>query len=544
MQLEYKWRATLIVALGLFMAILDNTVVNVALPQIKDFYHVANYNDVVWVSTAYFLAQAAVIPAVGYISDIVGTKPIFLTALALFTLGSALCVLAPSFPLLIVFRVFQGLGGGALFPIVFAITFRIFPPSERGIASAAVGVPVLLAPAFGPTIGGFLTTYFDWHAIFTVNLPIGILVFIAAALTLRGAKAERAAQGSGAGYPAPTRRNFDVAGLLLAMTGVTSLVYGVSEAGITSWTDLQVIVFSLLGIVLLVAFAVVELFVAPDPVLDLRLFKTYSFSIGNILMGILGAFFFGGALLFPIFFQSALNYSPLNSGEIFIAMGLTAAFGVFLSGRLYNRLGPRPLALTGLVLITLSAVGLARMSVATTGWSIQGWMVLRGLGFGLTNTPLQTFTLSGVNNRAMARASSLVNTFRQICAAVGVTVLTTFLAQQATTHAASLATTVNQDVITGSPTGIAAHCLAVASQNGQAPLQSVVHACTQQYVGQQALVSGINDTFTLTLVMFCAGVAIALFMGRDRNVEAFKQRQRMLDPEIAVEEMPQVVLAE
>lgn len=141
MQLEYKWRATLIVALGLFMAILDNTVVNVALPQIKDFYHVANYNDVVWVSTAYFLAQAAVIPAVGYISDIVGTKPIFLTALALFTLGSALCVLAPSFPLLIVFRVFQGLGGGALFPIVFAITFRIFPPPSAGLPRRRSGFP-------------------------------------------------------------------------------------------------------------------------------------------------------------------------------------------------------------------------------------------------------------------------------------------------------------------------------------------------------------------------------------------------------------------
>jgi len=441
------------------MAVLDNTVVNVALPEISRFFHVAHYNDVIWISTAYFLAQAAVIPAVGYISDIVGTKTVFLTALGLFVLGSGLCAVAPNLTLLIVFRIFQGIGGGALFPIVFAITFRIFPPSERGQASAAIGVPVLLAPAFGPTIGGYLTTNFDWRAIFTVNLPIGVIAFVLAMLTLRTRAEEQEALKNQPGLAAPTSRNFDVLGLLLALAGVSTLVYGISEIGTRGISDPTVLTFMGIGIVLTGLFIYVELAVSKDPVLDLRLFKTGSFTIGTILTGLITAFFFGSVILFPIFFQNVLGYSPLNSGEIFILQGLTAALGVFAAGRLYNRVGPRILTTIGLILITLSTIGLFHLDIHTTGWSIQGWLVMRGLGLGLTNTPLQTFTLSQVNNRAIARASSLTNVMRQIFSAIGVAMITSFVLQQTTANATSLGTTISKEFATNPPTGTAASCI-------------------------------------------------------------------------------------
>lgn len=541
MRLEYKWRATLIVAIGLFMAVLDNTVVNVALPQIKDYFHIANYNDVVWVATAYFLAQAAIIPAVGYVSDRIGTKLVFLVALALFTLGSGLCALAPNLPMLIIFRVFQGIGGGALFPIVFAITFRIFPPNERSIASATVGVPVLLAPAFGPTIGGYLTTTFSWHEIFTINLPIGVLAFIAAAMILRGRAAERAALG---GVTPAQRQSFDLLGLVLVISGVTTLVYGISEAGTRGWTDQTVISFMSVGAALLVAFALVELFVARDPVIDLRLFGTYSFTVGNLLLGAMGAFFFGGVILFPIFFQTVLNYSPLNSGEIFILQGSTATLGVLLSGRLYNRVGPRPLAFIGLTLVAVTTIRLTQFDLNTTGWSIQGWMILRGLGFGLTNTPLQTFTLSRVNNRAMARASSLLNVLRQIFAAIGVAVLTTYLAQTTTSHAQSLNDQIQQGLTANPPTGAAAACLAQVGAQGQA----VVQACLGQYISQHALVSGVDDTFVVVLIGLASAAFLALFMGRDRNVQDLKLKQcevqRNPEPQTDAEERPAFAVVE
>ena len=528
MHLEYKWQATLIVALGLFMAVLDNTVVNVALPQIKSFYHIANYSDVIWVSTAYFLAQAAVIPAVGYISDIVGTKNVFIAALALFTLGSALCIFAPSLPALIIFRVFQGIGGGALFPIVFAIVFRIFPPAERGQASAVVSIPVLLAPAFGPTIGGYLTTVFDWHAIFAINVPIGIGVLALAYYRLNGLAAERAAMGNARGLPVPTRRNFDFGGLLLVMSGVTTLVYGISEAGSLGWSDRKVVTYMIVGAALLATFTYVELKVAKDPVIDLRLFTTYSFTLGILVTGIVGAFFFGGVLLFPIFFQNALGYSPLNSGEIFILQGLMAGVGVAVSGRLYNLIGPRPLAATGLALVAFSTIGLLHMDAHTTGWSIQGWMLIRGFGFGMINTPAQTLTLSTVNNRDMARASSLVNVMRQIFSAVGIATITTYLAQQTASHAQAIGTTIQQQFAHRPPQGVAAQCIASVGKQGQAAIQ----ACAGHYVGQNALIAGINDAFGFVLIGFCVGIGLALVMGRDKNAQGMKSGQAAPSSEV------------
>jgi EmrB/QacA subfamily drug resistance transporter len=157
------------VALGLFMAILDNTIVSVTLPQMQKAFN-TDFETITWVATAYFLAQAAVIPIVGYLSDRVGSKPVFLISLAMFTIGSGLCAIAPTQEALIAFRIFQGIGGGALMPVAFAIVYRIFPATERGPVTAVIGIPIMLAPAFGPTIGGYLSTTFDWNAIFMINL--------------------------------------------------------------------------------------------------------------------------------------------------------------------------------------------------------------------------------------------------------------------------------------------------------------------------------------------------------------------------------------
>ncbi len=320
MRLSYKWQAAIIVAVGLFMAILDNTVVNVALTQMADAFH-TDLTTIRWVATAYFLAQAAVIPVCGYLSDLIGTKIVFLSALALFTVGSGLCAIAPNEHLLIAFRIFQGIGGGALFPIAFAIIFRVFPPAERGPASAVIGVPVLLAPAFGPTIGGFLTTNFNWNAIFTVNLPIGVAAFIFGALVLQGREAELSMLGTGPGGPeAPTpSRRFDFLGLLLSMAGFTTLVYGISHAGdlnpdntTVGWDNPTVIAFLIVGVVLLLAFVVNELMIS-DPVIDVRLFRIYTFSSANVLTWAFSALFFGSVFLLPILLPDCAQPSVVRT---------------------------------------------------------------------------------------------------------------------------------------------------------------------------------------------------------------------------------------
>jgi EmrB/QacA subfamily drug resistance transporter len=527
MRLDYKWQATIVVAVGLFMAILDNTIVNVALPQMAKAFH-TNQLTIDWVVTAYFLAQAAVIPVTGYLSDLIGTKTVFLAALALFTAGSALCALAPSKELLITFRVLQGVGGGALFPLAFAIIYRVFPPAERGPASAVIGVPVLLAPAFGPTIGGYLTTTFDWNAIFVVNVPIGIAALIAGYIILRGRAADQAANGE---QPL-ARQRFDVVGLILAMVGFTALVYGITEAGTYGWNDTPFATYHLAGLaiqatvarylivggVLLVAFVINELLVS-DPVMDVRLFTNYTFTMSNILLWGVSAFLFGSILLLPFFFENIRGQTALSTGEILISQGVAAAVITPLAGNLYNRIGPRIMAVVGFALLSLGTYGLTMFTVNTTGLSLQGWLVVRGLGLGLTNIPLQTLVLSAVSNRAMARASSLVNVTRQVAGAVGIAALTTYLTQQATNHASAVSASFQAGPLAAARTA----CLARFGPTNIPAVTACVQGAARAYIGPHAFVMGLNDTFLVVTIATAACAVLAIFVGRDPAVEAAKR---------------------
>jgi EmrB/QacA subfamily drug resistance transporter len=517
MQLTYRWRATLVIALGLLMAILDVTIVSVVLPQIATALHAA-YQTTTWIGSGYLLANAAVIPIVGYLSDRIGSKAIFLLALGLFTLGSALCAFAPSVPTLIAFRVVQGIGGGALLPVGMAIIFRLFDPSERARATALLLAPVLLGPAFGPTLGGYLASAASWNAIFLINLPIGVVAFLLALLVLRGKAEEQAA--TGADVPnkmalkmAPGTRRFDWLGLALAVASSTAVVFGFTQAGADGWGTPVVIGSLVAGSVLLGAFVLVELIVA-DPVLDLRLFRRYTFAIANALAWVSSAVFFASLFLTPVFFERVENLSALTTGEILIAQGLAMAVGLSLGGGLYNRVGPRALAVSGATLVAISMLGFTRLTVTTTGADLQVWLILRGLGLGLFSQPLQTLTVSVVSTEQMAKATSLTNSTRTVASALGVAVLTSYLTQQAATRLREAATA----------------CMALAGHHLASPLDAL-----QDCIGSHTLTLGMNDTFLLAF-LGCALCAVgAFFVGRDPALTAnsskkYGERTEARDP--------------
>ena len=510
MKLTYRWQATLVIALGLLMAILDTTIVSVVLPQIATAFH-TDFQTITWVGTGYFLATAAVIPIIGYLSDRVGTKTIFLIALALFTLGSGLCVIAPNEQSLIAFRILQGIGGGALLPVAMAIIFRLFGPTERPGAIVLLMVPLLLGPAFGPTLGGYLATTFSWNAIFTINLPIGMVAFVLALLVLRGNTAEREANGSD-GPAVKGAKGFDLLGLVLSMAGFTAFVYGINEAGSRGWGDPLVISFLVAGGVLLSAFLVVELLVK-DPVMDLRLFRSYTFTISNILLWATGAVLFGSLFLLPLFFERVEGLSALTTGEILISQGLAMAVGLAISGRLYNRVGPRILAVTGTAIVAVSMIGFTRLDVTTTGADLQLWLILRGIGLGLVTQPVQTLAVSVVSNQQMAKASSLINSTKLVFGAVGVAILTTYLTQQSMAHAKDIAA----GFLTRPPGGVAAACVQQVGQHAQA-----LQAC----VAQHAVTMGLNDTFLVALIGCVICTVLAFFVGRDPAIEAAKEARK------------------
>src|SRR5947209_7157074 len=308
-RLEYKYAAALTVAVGLFMAILDSTIVNVALNAMRETFR-TDLSSVQWVITAYFLAQAAVIPVAGYFGGRFGLKRLYLLALGAFTLGSLLCALSPRLAgpgggdgWLVACRVFQGLGGGMLFPLGTAIVFAAFPPAERAASSAYVGVPIFLAPALGPTVGGLLVdSPLGWPGIFAINVPIGLAALLLVARVVR----PDAAGGPVADEPA--RAGFDWVGLALSMAGAVLVVYAFTlvsqtRAGsvtaqdpagaINGWGYWPVYALLAAGLASLALFGLYELRAARDPVLDLRLFATPSFSVASVMSWAVRGVIFG-----------------------------------------------------------------------------------------------------------------------------------------------------------------------------------------------------------------------------------------------------------
>ncbi len=439
-----KYVIALTAALGLFMAVLDNTVVNVTLIPMSQALG-ATLSSIEWVITGYFLAQAAVIPVAGYFSNRVGIKRLFIACLTLFTLGSLLCGIATDERMLIGFRLLQGIGGGALFPLAQALAFGAFAPSERAVASAIVSIPVLLAPAFGPTIGGLINDNLGWQYIFFVNVPVGILAVVLAWRVFPADKKPTIVAGA----------RFDVVGLVLSILGVVAIVYGftlVSQAqsgsetvlnprgmpnGWGYWPVWACIAF---GTLVLAVFAFYELRVSRDPVLDLRLFRERTFAVGSGVIWVVSMMIFGSLILIPIFLEQVRNppLSALDAGLALMPQGLAAAVAVALCGRFFDRVGVRNFVLLGAACLILSSWGISQLPAGADGAWFLPWLIIRGLGFGFTSTPVQTLAMQRIIGPALAKASSLFTVTRQIFSSIGVAVFTTVFVQQTTAHAGTL----------------------------------------------------------------------------------------------------------
>ncbi len=347
-RLPYKWAVAAVFVFGLFMDLLDMTITNVALPTLAREFR-AGTTTIEWVVTGYLLSLAVFIPVSGWAGDRFGTKRTFMFALGTFTLASLLCATAWSIQSLILFRVLQGVGGGMLTPVGTAMLFRAFPPEERARASAVLAIPTTVAPASGPVLGGYLTEYWSWHWIFLVNVPIGLIGLLAAAVLLRE---ERQAQ--------PGR--LDLPGFVLSASGLAAVIYALAEAGRNGFGDRQVQLFGLVGLALLAAFVVVELRTSA-PLIDVRLFRDRLFSAANTVMFVGMGGFTGVLFLLPLLLQAERGLTPLQSG----LATFPQAFGVVammpLASRFYERIGPRRMmmaAMAGAALTTLAfrAVGL------------------------------------------------------------------------------------------------------------------------------------------------------------------------------------------
>jgi EmrB/QacA subfamily drug resistance transporter len=400
------------IIMGTFMVILDSTVVNVALPTLGRVLG-SDLGLLEWVISAYMLAQAAVIPLSGWLADRFGAKRVYLVSVVLFTAGSALCGLAPNGEMLILTRVLQGLGGGMLIPIGMSVLYRLTPPDRRGAIFGLFGLPIMVAPALGPLLSGYLLQYADWRLIFLINLPVGILALVVGRRVLPTI--------------APGRRvgALDWLGIVLGPLGFAALSFGVSRSTAAGWSAASTLGGIGVGLVALALFVWRELTIA-EPVLELRVFRHRDFSLGILTQWAAVAAMFGTFFLMPLYLQQVRGYGAFETGLYTLPIAIASALFMQVGGRVFDRVGPRPPVLLGMTLIGASLWLLSGLGGATTGEQLRVPLALLGAGMG-SMMVLNTHLLTVVPRDLVGRVTSLTSAMQNVIASLGIATSATIL---------------------------------------------------------------------------------------------------------------------
>ena len=470
-----RWLPLVVTTVGSFMSILDTTIVNIALPSVLRDFH-ANLELGQLVVTSYLMALAVVIPLSGFLGERVGMKRLYMITLAFFTFGSLLCGFAWDVNSLVAFRVIQGIGGGMLQPLGMALVFTMITPLERPYFMALLGIPVLIAPIVGPSLGGYLVEYSSWRMIFYINVPIGLIDIVLAAVLLKET-------------PIRHLTKLDTRGFALAAIAFPCLILGLTRGSDVGWTSPTVLALLGVGVAAFTLFVRVEL-THHDPMLQVGLFKDKMFALASCTQWIGFFSLFGLNFILPIYLQTAHGWGAAETGLALLPMGVVAFITMNLAGRMYNRVGPRPLAMSGLAVLALTTF---LWSVVDEHTSIVAIMVLvggRGLALGLFSQTVQMVAFNTVPEGQMPRATALVNTGQRLTGALSSAVLVTALTMSLAAH--------------GAPAGSS-----VTGAN-QAPLGLMLIA--------------FKDMFLVMTAISFAGFGLAFFL-RDRVLNAWQQEQ-------------------
>jgi MFS transporter, DHA2 family, multidrug resistance protein len=410
-----KWLVALSVTFGTLMGTIDASIVNVATPHLRGAMG-ATVQEITWVTTGFVIANVIVMPLTAFLGRLFGQKQVYQAALLLFVVGSGLCGLARSLPMLVVFRLIQGLGAGALQPTEQAILRQTFPPAEQGMAMALFGVAVVIGPAFGPTLGGFIVDNYSWEWIFYINLPVGALALFMVGRFVHEPEDIRIANQAQA---EKQRKQMDWAGILLLALGVASLQYVLEEGNRLDWFDSRAITaLTAFCAVTLAAFVVREL-TAPVPAVRIRLFLDPVFSSGTLIGSVMFAMLLSLTFLLPVFMQEMLGFTAMQTGVALMPRALTMMLMMPIVGRLYNKVSPRLTVAFGVLLFVLSAYIMSQYTLQTTTRDVVLVLVLQGVAFSCLFIPLTTVALANIPRHNLADATGLNSLLRQIGGSIG-----------------------------------------------------------------------------------------------------------------------------
>jgi MFS transporter, DHA2 family, multidrug resistance protein len=418
-----KWLVTVSITFGTLMGTIDASIVNVAVPHLSGSLG-STVEQITWVTTGFVIANVIVMPLTAFLGRLFGQKRVYMFCLGLFLLGSMLCGMARSLEMLVACRVLQGFGAGALQPTEQAILRQTFPPEEQGMAMALFGIAVMLGPAFGPTLGGYIIDNWSWPWIFYINLPVGLLGLFMVHSFVHEPDDVRQANLAAA---VKQRKHMDWSGIALLSVGLASLQYVLEEGIRKDWFESTGIsVLAVVAVIALLLFVAREL-TATMPAVNLSLFNYRTFLSGTLVGGVMFAMLMAVTFILPVFMQTLLGYDAMKSGMALMPRSLIMFFVVPIVGRLYNKIQPRIVVGFGVLCFTLSTWFMSHYTLETSETQLLVPLVIQGVGFACLWVPLATVALSTIDRRKMADATGLNSLVRQIGGSLGLAVFATLM---------------------------------------------------------------------------------------------------------------------
>ncbi|MDY7989696.1 DHA2 family efflux MFS transporter permease subunit [Paenibacillus sp. SEL1] len=481
-------RAPIVAALliGAIVAILNQTLISVALPKMMSDLNI-DANIAQWLSTGFMLVNGVLIPVTAFLIARFSTRKLFISAMTIFSIGTLLCAIAPSFSILLIGRLIQAAGAGIMMPLMMVVILNIYPIERRGRAMGTLGIAMGFAPAIGPTLSGYIVQHYDWRVLFWIILPISVISIVIGFIFLKNVTEQ-------------SKPKLDIPGIILSTLGFGGLLYGFSDAGTSGWGSIPVLSTLIVGTIALILFIVRQL-KADEPMLEFRIFKYDVYSLTTIINVIVTMALYAGMILLPIYLQNIRGFTPLQSGMLMLPGAILMGLMSPVTGAIFDRIGARWLSVIGLLIMAITTWEFTRLTETTTYMTLLINYTVRMFGMSLLMMPIQTAGLNQLPQRLNAHGTAMSNTLRMISGSIGTAILVTVMSTQSSNRLTSIVTSEG---------------LSVTDKAGMLA------------AGNQATIYGINSAFIIATALSVAALILAFFI-KNTNAQNAQPRQQLVN---------------
>ncbi|PNQ80547.1 DHA2 family efflux MFS transporter permease subunit [Paenibacillus sp. F4] len=481
-------RAPIVAALliGAIVAILNQTLISVALPKMMSDLNI-DANIAQWLSTGFMLVNGVLIPVTAFLIARFSTRKLFISAMTIFSIGTLLCAIAPSFSTLLIGRLIQAAGAGIMMPLMMVVILNIYPIERRGRAMGTLGIAMGFAPAIGPTLSGYIVQHYDWRVLFWIILPISVISIVIGFIFLKNVTEQ-------------SKPKLDIPGIILSTLGFGGLLYGFSDAGTSGWGSIPVLSTLIVGTIALILFIVRQL-KADEPMLEFRIFKYDVYSLTTIINVIVTMALYAGMILLPIYLQNIRGFTPLQSGMLMLPGAILMGLMSPVTGAIFDRIGARWLSVIGLLIMVITTWEFTRLTETTTYMTLLINYTVRMFGMSLLMMPIQTAGLNQLPQRLNAHGTAMSNTLRMISGSIGTAILVTVMSTQSSNRLTTIVTSEG---------------LTVTDKAGMLA------------AGNQATIYGINSAFIIATVLSVAALILAFFI-KNTNAQNVLPRQQLVN---------------